>query len=268
MSDRIELLDHGYIRLIEHWGSDQRIIESARMSTQKGFIGWGPVCEHCGRSVAPALVHADLHAMKCYGTREQPGCGTVAGKPGDEKLLKFMWDNQHCSPFEFAGLVIEAKAPLMVFREWHRHRTWSYSEMSARYSPLPDENYVPSIDRTTEVSRTNRQAGAATGSLPLDEEAAHAWRQDLAAAYDNVQDVYARGLQIGIPKELARLIVPVGRYSVMRATANLRNVLAFIKLRSAPNAQAEIRVYSDALATMVQEIFPRTFEVARSSMGL
>jgi hypothetical protein len=85
---RIPLLDHGYIELIETWGSDERIIESARMSTNKGFKQWG--------------------------TPEQPG---------DEKLLAFLYNNKHMSPFEMAGMTVEVCAPLFVFREWHRHRT-------------------------------------------------------------------------------------------------------------------------------------------------
>ena len=84
---RTEVLDHGYVELVESWGSDERIVEAARMSTGKGFLGWGP--------------------------KED-------GSAGDEKLLKFLWENKHATPFEMGGMVIEVQAPIFVFREWHR----------------------------------------------------------------------------------------------------------------------------------------------------
>ena len=109
---RIEVLDHGYVQFVEAWGTGHEqegvadyevgIIEAARQSTQGDFRGWGD----------------------------------------DRKLLKYLHDNKHATPFEFAAMVIEVQAPIFVFREWHRHRTQSYNEMSARYAPLPDLYYT------------------------------------------------------------------------------------------------------------------------------
>ena len=225
----IEVLDNGYVTFIEAWGGDERIIESARMSTAKGFNGWG-----------------------------------TPEAPGDEKLLAYLYNNNHATPFEMAGMVIEVKAPIFVFREWHRHRTQSYNEMSARYIPLPDENYTPSIERMQLPSGKNKQAQG-TGS-PLDSYVATVWQQELEMLYQHAQRVYEQGIRAGIPKELARLPVPVARYSRMRASANLRNWLAFLTLRMAPNAQWEIRQYANALSWFIAEQFPRTwalFETAR-----
>lgn len=219
---RIELLDHGYLELIEHWGSDERIIEAARMSTDKGFLGWG-----------------------------------TAEKPGDEKLLRYLWEHKHATPFEMAGAVIQVQAPIFVFREWHRHRTQSYNEMSARYVPLPDVNYIPSVERLLQLGGGNRQAGG-TGKQQLDEESAKRFRLWLANNYGNTQSLYTAALDSGVPKELARLCLPVARYSKMRACANLRNWLAFLTLRMAPNAQWEIRQYANALHDVLAELFPRT----------
>ena len=122
----INILDHGYVKFIEDYGSGEAgvekagIIEAARQSTQGSFRGWDQ----------------------------------------DMKLLSFLWNNKHATPFEFAGMVIEVQAPIFVFREWHRHRTQSYNEMSARYAPLPDLNYVPSIERLMlSSSDANKQAG-------------------------------------------------------------------------------------------------------------
>lgn len=221
---RIEVLDHGYVELVESWGSDQAIIESARMSTQKGFVGWGD-----------------------------------AEKPGDEKLLGYLWRNKHSTPFEFAGFVVEVQAPIFVFREWHRHRTQSFTEASARYAPLPALDYVPTMDRVLADGGTNKQAGAAAGARKVDEVAAKAWLRKVKSRYDQAEQDYTYALADGVPKELARILLPVGRYSKMRAQANLRNWLHFLGLRMAPNAQWEIRQYANAVASIVESLYPRTY---------
>lgn len=258
----IRLLDHGYIELVDTWGSDERIIESARMSTGKGFLGWGPYCSKCG--IKMVRVHGNANPAD-YERGEQRGCEHDADKPGDEKLLRFLWENAHATPFEMAGLTIEVKAPIMVFREWHRHRVpFGYNELSARYVPLPDENYCPTVARIVEGAERaggNKQAQGIAGKVPTTEEAAR-WLERLEQSYALAQAVYEEGLRVGVPKELARLPVPVGRYSRMRATGNLRGWLAFMKLRSAPSAQWEIRQFSDALGrSIIAEKFPRTWEL-------
>lgn len=217
----IPVLDAGYVELVESWGSDERVIEAARMSTGKGFLGW----------------------------------------PQDEKLLAYLYNNKHATPFEMAGLIVEVKAPIFVFREWHRHRTQSYNEMSARYIPLPDEHYTPTIEtiqaRLT-AAGSNKQAGAIVDNRPTDDHLSR-WLKQLESAYQLSQSVYETGLLIGVPKELARLPVPVARYSRMRASASLRNWLAFLTLRMAPNAQWEIQEYARAVATLIEQKFPRTY---------
>lgn len=181
----------------------------------------------------------------------------------DAKLLAYLYNNKHVTPFEMAGLVLEVKAPIFVFREWHRHRTQSYNEMSARYIPLPDENYMPlPLDVMERISAgsKNKQAQGVSDVMPATSEV-EAWLRALETAYRRCQHVYERGLELGIPKEIARLPVPVARYSRMRASANLRNWLAFLTLRMAPNAQWEIRQYAEAVGRIVAEQFPRTWEL-------
>ncbi len=246
----ISLLDHGYVRLVEHWGSDKRIIEAARMSTQKGFNGWGSV-----------------HSKNCHlghsGLSKQHNTDCCPDAAGDEKLLAYLWKNNHVTPFEMAGLIIEVQAPIFVFREWHRHRTQSYNEMSARYAPLPDMNYVPTVERCLANGGTNKQAGAIKNSEELHSDTAKSWQEDLEELYTKAEELYQFGLNRGVPKELARLCLPVGRYSRMRASANLRNWLAFLTLRNAPNAQQEIREYAAAVERLVAELFPRSWDVFR-----
>jgi len=242
------LLDHGYVKLVDVWGSDERVVESARMSTQQGFKGWGERCADCGYKRTTDLAH---HLSDCSRPDKW--------LPGDEKLLRYLVENQHATPFEFGGLVVEVQAPIFVFREWHRHRTQSYNEASARYSPLPDLNYIPTVERLLMSSATNRQAAALTGSAVLTETTAEIFRQRLRVSYENAQALYDSALADGVPKELARVHLPVGRYSRMRASTCLRNWLSFITLRSAPNAQWEIRQYSDAVGELVADAFPRTW---------
>jgi len=246
--NEIKLLDHGYVRFVESYGSDESIIEAARMSTDKGFLGWGETCVECG------WAKGDDHEAGC----SQP----ESWKPGDEKLLAYLYNNKHSTPFEMAGLIIEVKAPIFVFREWHRHRTQSYNEMSARYVPLPDENYVPSIERLMIGSDgKNKQAGTIKGAGVLTEAVAEDYRRRLGQQYAADQLFYQEALDSGIPKELARNHLPVGRYSKMRAAANLRNWLAFLTLRMDGAAQWEIRQYANAVGSLIQTTFPRTWEL-------
>lgn len=223
----MQILDNGYVELIDSWGSDEQIIAAARMSTQKGFNGWG-----------------------------------TPENPGDEKLLRYLWTHKHATPFEMAGMTIEVKAPIFVFREWHRHRTQSYNEMSARYAPLPNENYLPTVERIVDgatLAGKNKQASALSGKIT--ETAAGLWLEELRKLYEHAQQVYDQGLEIGVPKEIARLPCPVARYSKMRASANLRNWLQFLTLRMDTAAQWEIRQYGNAAGELVQGLFPRTWEL-------
>lgn len=229
----MRILDHGYVTHVESWGSDQRIIESARMSTDKGFLGWGPDAD---------------------------------GKPGDEKLLRYLYENKHSTPFEFAGMTVEIQAPLMVFREWHRHRTQSYSEMSARYVEIPELFYVPSIERMNGggQSTSNKQAsGAALDPIVAEQALVH-----IRVQCEEAFKTYRLMIADGVAKELARLVLPVGMYSRMRATTDLRNWLGFLTLRMAPGAQWEIRQYADAVGVLVAQHFPRTWELFAASMGI
>ena len=231
---KFDLLDHGYVELIDQWGSDEMIVEAARMSTQKGFLGWG--------------------------TEESPG---------DEKLLRYLWDHKHATPFEMAGLTIEVKAPIFVFREWHRHRVpFGYNEMSARYVPMPNETYLPTVERGLINGPTRNKQAQGVGAVELTRDGMVAWLYALERAYEATQHAYDLGLHLGVPKELARISVPVGRYSVMRATGNLRGWLGFLALRCAPEAQWEIRQFANAVAEIVAAKFPRTGEVALADLTI
>lgn len=107
--DRITVLDHGYVELVEPWGSDEAIICAARMSTQKGFEGWGPNYR-CSSPKCGEQVHEDARE---YGLNTCPACGSAFEpnpKPGDEKLLRYLWENKHSTPFEMAGMTVRSSA--------------------------------------------------------------------------------------------------------------------------------------------------------------
>lgn len=278
--DEINVLDHGYLRFVEAWGhgdaspahmGDQcdfecGIIEAARQSTQGSFRGWDDTV--CIRCEGTGEAYGADRPFEGTPDNPYPGrCPVCDGSgyiPGDRRLLAYLDSHRHTTPFEFSGMVIEVKAPIAVFREWHRHRTQSYNEMSARYAPLPNENYVPTVERCMVAAGKNKQAAGVRGADELTTEFAIAWLAKLAAHYDTDEALYQEGLNGGIPKELARMCLPVGRYSQMRACCNLLNWLRFLLLRMAPDAQYEIRMYANTVGDLVALHFPRTWQLFKA----
>jgi thymidylate synthase (FAD) len=256
--DGVKVLDHGYLKLVTVWGSDESIVEAARMSTGKGFLGWGveETCEGCdGAGTGTKMLGHGPGSLcpKCRGRK------VFVNKPGDEKLLRYLYENKHLTPFEMAGCIVEVQAPIFVFREWHRHRTQSYNEMSARYMPLPDVNYLPTADRLmVNAGAGNKQAGTVKGAEALTGVNADVFRDALERSYSAAETLYQDALAYGVPKELARLVLPVARYSRMRASACLRNWLAFLTLREDSHAQWEIRQYAIEMKLLLMQHFPRT----------
>lgn len=254
-ADAFPILNCGYMKVIETWGSDEAIVEAARMSTGKGFLGWGEeeTCARCGGTGTNEPEHGPGSLCKQCGGRK-----LFVNKPGDEKLLRYLYENRHDTPFEMAGLTVEVQAPIFVFREWHRHRVpWSYNEASARYAPLPALDFVPSVERMMRGGgHLTKQAGAHGGAV-LTEETAGQFIDRLAAWQAEGERLYQFALKSGVPKELARCSMSVARFSKMRASANLRGWMHFLSLRAAPTAQEEIRVYAEAAAKILDEHFPR-----------
>lgn len=122
-------------------------------------------------------------------------------------------------------------------------------------------NYIPTIERLMLNSKTNKQAGCIKGAEELTVEKALIFQGQLRFQYEQQEILYQAALRNGVPKELARVHIGVGRYSKMRASAVLRNWLAFMTLRSAEQAQWEIRTYSDAIAEILRTLYPRTMEL-------
>ena len=244
----MQVLDFGYCNLVETWGSDERIIEAARMSTDKGFQGWGPKpnCRHCG-------AHIESENLLTSNACNKP----PHDFSGDEKLLRYLWINRHMTPFEMAGMIIEVQAPIFVVREWQRHRTQSYNELSGRYTTLPDLYYIPSIERLMAGKQAAKNKQGSDGGFAEIE----AWelQEQLKKATSLARQAYENFLYVGLARELSRLVVPVNQYTRFRASANLRNWLQFLDLRLPDNVQWEFREYSNAVATMIADAFPRTY---------
>ena len=218
MNKLIQVLDHGHVRLIESMGSDLSIVRNARVSYD-----------------------AEWRA------------GEDAGK--DEKLIKYLVDNAHTSPFESVQFTFDVKAPIFVFRQWHRHRTWSFNEISARYAELPEEFYVPELTQITTQSASNKQ-------MRTDEQHEEAGMlQDLIQRQSASSfRVYKQLIEDGCPRELARSVLPVGTYSHMFATVDLHNLMHFLRLRLHSHAQYEIRVYAEAMLKLIHPICPFAVE--------
>lgn len=278
------VLNHGFIGLVDFMGDDARIVNSARVSYGKGT-----------KKVRK-----------------------------DRGLIRYLMRHRHTTPFEMVELMFHVKAPIFVFRQWHRHRTASINEYSGRYSILEDEMYIPEHDQAAPQSTANHQGrqdhrlddndylailaaveqifqesystyeylvgstktppdAINTRRLWIEESAVKAavevrknmmtreegLSDDEAAAMleDKIKEYYAANeLAIvgddfpGLAKELARIVLPVATYSQMYWKANLKNLLHFIGLRSDPHAQYEIRVYSDIMLEMITPIVPWAVE--------
>jgi thymidylate synthase (FAD) len=170
----------------------------------------------------------------------------------DHRLIKYLWRNGHTSPFEAVTFTFEVKAPIFVFRQWHRHRTWSFNELSARYRELPEEFYVPEPD-VLGVQSTNNKQGRAE---PVSPQWAKSQAETIKASCSESFEAYKDLLAMGVSRELARSVLPVATYSHMFATVDLLNLLKFMTLRCDPHAQYEIRVYAEAMRDIIRPIVP------------
>ncbi|RWD00124.1 MAG: FAD-dependent thymidylate synthase [Mesorhizobium sp.] len=221
--DKIDVLDHGFVRLVDSMGNDLSVVRAARVSYD-----------------------ADWRAGEDEGS--------------DTRLIRYLWKNHHTSPFEAVEFQFEVKAPIFVLRQWHRHRTWSYNELSARYRELPEEFYVPAAGQIGVQSTSNKQMRdegkpdrVSPGMIRLACEASFGIYRDL--------------LNRGVPRELARSVLPVATYSHMFAKVDLRNLLGFLDLRCHSHAQYEIRVYAEAMRDLARAVVPVCIEAWEAGRG-
>jgi thymidylate synthase (FAD) len=220
--DMTEVLDHGFVRLVSSMGDDEAIVRNARVS---------------------------------FAANEKTGKDPAA----DAKLINFLYDHGHNTPFESVEFQFHVKAPIFVVRQWHRHRTWSYNEVSARYTALPREFYVPKVDDIGQQSLKNRQAR----DLAMDPEALEYRLNEVAryrVACNKQFQLYDDLLKCGWPRELARAVLPVSTYTEMFAKVDLSNLFKFLHERLDPHAQYEIRVYAQAMLDLIRPVVPVAVE--------
>lgn len=220
MDEPIKVLDHGLVRLVDNMGGDLSIVRAARVS---------------------------------YDAASKSG----DDEGSDARLIDYLWRNHHSTPFEAVTLTFEVKAPIFVFRQWHRHRTWSYNELSARYRPLPEEFYVPDPALIGVQSTSSKQARDIGGpDDPITRHNNALGVRLLRETCEKAFETYRQLMSMGWPKELARSVLPVNTYSHMFATTNLLNLLKFLTLRVHPHAQYEIRVYAEAMRDLARTVAP------------
>jgi thymidylate synthase (FAD) len=174
----------------------------------------------------------------------------------DVGLVRFLMRDRHGTPFEHNAFRFHVRAPLFVAREWFRHRIGSFNEFSMRYAKATDEFYVPDLEDV----RSQVGKPGAYSFEPVSDEIAEATRDELAAVYAAAYAAYERLVEMGVARELARAVMPVGAYTEFYWTVNARALMNFISLRAAETAQREIRRYADAVELLFAERMPVTYE--------
>lgn len=221
MENEIKVLDKGFVHLIESMGNDRGVVQAARV---------------------------------CYRSNG------LTDPEKDRKLIRYLLDHDHGTPFEHAVLKFHVKAPIFVARQWFRHRMASYNEVSGRYTEVKDEFYIPEKWRAQDT--VNKQ-----GSIAGDFD--HAMIDEATRDhYETSIVLYRRLLGQGVSKEMARMVIPVNLYTEFYWTINARSLMHFIKLRSEAHAQFEIRQYSNAIFKLFAPIMPWTCEAFLGTLSL
>lgn len=208
----LKTLDKGFVRLVDSMGNDSSIVQAARVS------------------------YAD---------------GTKTLRE-DEKLIDYLIRNDHLTPLEMVEFKFHIKCPIFVARQMFRHRTASINEVSARYSIMKDEFYIPELSRMQKQSTKNKQGSEGE----LSEEDQLKCLSIIEVASHNAYAHYEDLIKTGLSRELARMVLPVNLYTEFYWKIDLRNLLNFIRLRSDSHAQKEIADYSNNLLSIVKTVAP------------
>ena len=209
--EHVKVLDgQGWVGLIDHLGTESTIVNAARVSFGK--------------------LKAEMDER-------------------DIKLLEYLIDNRHTSPLEHIVFTFSIHCPLFVRGQWHRHRTWSYNEISRRYTEIDLECFAPNILRRQ--SQNNRQASFVDEDFKSP-ELVEAIRKHNQASLD----LYNKLLDGGVCREQARGVLPQNMMVTFWGTVDLSNLLHFLELRDSEHAQVEIREYAQAIKKLIKPIVP------------
>lgn len=216
-TSEVKILDHGHVELYQHCANDLSVVNGARVS---------------------------------FAKRQKEI------QEGDDKLINFMMKHRHGSPFEHNMMTFVVKAPIFVFREWHRHRIASINEMSARYTELPGEWYIPEPENVrSRVGRPGQYTYEQAGEQDT-EEFLTALEEQCVASYIS----YKNALANNIAPEQARCFLHVNHYSEMFWTVNARSLMNFLNLRNAPFAQWEIQQFAKIVEDFFHTLMPLTYQ--------
>ena len=219
-----EVLDHGFVRVIDYMGDDSAIVQSARVSYGKG-------------------------------TKQISN---------DKGLIKYLMRHRHSTPFEMCEIKFHIKLPIFIARQWIRHRTANVNEYSARYSILDKEFYIPSMENVAAQSTINNQGRGEVLSSDEAAEVISILKKDAEQTYANYETLLnenPNGESIdsskpGVARELARMNLTLNTYTQWYWKIDLNNLLHFLALRADAHAQYEIRVYADIMMDIVKKWVP------------
>jgi len=227
----IEVLDHGFVRVIDYMGDDGAVVQAARVSYGKGT-----------KKVSE-----------------------------DRGLIHYLMRHRHTTPFEMCEIKYHVKLPIFVARQWIRHRTANVNEYSARYSILDNEFYLPAPEQIAAQSRSNRQGRGETLSVAEQQRVLDLLREDALRAYRDYMELLNEDeagnvvdpKRQGLARELARMSLTLNFYTQWYWKTDLHNLLNFLSLRADAHAQYEIRVYADAMIGTLERWVPMTAEAFR-----
>lgn len=167
----------------------------------------------------------------------------------DVTLLQYLIENKHTSPLEHIVFTFSVHCPLFIRGQWHRHRTWSYNEISRRYTEIDMEFYTPAKLRMQ--AESNRQA-----SLDSPDFNDSGYREMIEKHNKDSFALYEKLLEGGVCREQARGVLPQNMMVTFWGTVDLSNLLHFLELRDSEHAQWEIRQYGTAIKQLIKPIIP------------
>jgi len=173
----------------------------------------------------------------------------------DAGLIRFLMRERHGTPFEHNSFRFHIRAPIFVAREWFRHRIGSFNEFSMRYAKATEDFYVPEPDDV----RSQVGKPGAYSFEPVEPDVAETTREELRSVYETAYATYERLVELGVARELARAVLPVGAYTEFYWTINARALMNFVSLRNSETAQREIRRYAEACEQFLAEKMPVTY---------
>lgn len=188
---------------------------------------------------------------------------TRGDRPGrdPERLIHRLARDGHTGTFEHNVLTVRANVPVFVARQWHRHRTQSFNEVSGRYVEMEPVFWLPGMDRPLIQSGGSMDYRRERGSADQWVSTVRTLREAAETAWTDYQSL----LEHGVTKEVARTVLPSSLFTQFYATANLRNWLHFLDLRTDPTAQTEIREAAGQVEAIVKRLWPTAWAAWRTA---